>query len=234
MMYAAGLRSDALFAAAVLALLPLYFIVVLLNLRLFPPETAISGDFRAILHPGDAVDPTLPPETKVLGARSFDDDAKVKQASAQNDTPIFTSQNESRTLEGIVLWVAAVALILSMAYFALEPLIYRIWPEDNASKQGPASFPVSIHIGVDDLRIVNGSTEQWNCLVVLGRPPLYQASIMIGAQNATGQRYDQFQTLRAGEADAQDDTDQRRAAARHEVGIDCSDLKGGRHFWSFR
>jgi predicted RNA-binding Zn-ribbon protein involved in translation (DUF1610 family) len=65
--YAIGFRDDALGAAGVLALLPVYFIVMTLNMRLFPPEVEISGEFRSILHPGEPQDPSLPAEPIVLG-----------------------------------------------------------------------------------------------------------------------------------------------------------------------
>src|SRR5262249_20449745 len=103
-------------------------------------------------------------------------------AGGSDQPGMFTVGKEERTLEGLVLRGAAIVLALSMAWMAARPLISRIAPELGATKNGPAAFPVKVHIGDEEVAFTNGSTEAWSCKAELGFGEAHASSFAIGAQ----------------------------------------------------
>ena len=227
--YAIGLRDNALFAASMLALLPTSFVVAALTMRLFPPDVAISGDVRHILHPGELHDPELPPDPIVLGAPS---DIPITEAMpARADGEFSWLPRAPQTFEGWGICLVAIAILAGNLYLVAERTVYSLVPEFHTTKRGPAAFPAMVHIGAGALQLTNGSNQAWHCVLSLGRRESYYASVNVDSGEARDIGYERFQ-----EKDVEsraDDPAGLRTAAREKVTADCRDSDGRTHFWIF-
>ncbi len=213
--YALGMRGDSLFATVVLGLWPTWLLLVFITMRLFPPDVEYTGDVRGILY-------GVPP--------AVDDPGSADQpADAPDHRPMFSLDEEHRTLEGVVLRGAAIVLVLSFAWMAARPLIYRVFPEWGATKDGPPGFPVTVHIGADTISFTNGSDAAWSCEAELGRGVEHSSAFPVDPQQTRALSYLDFRG-----ADFQALRRLGRAAARDRLTIGCVEPSGTSHFWPFR
>jgi hypothetical protein len=227
--YFLGFRDDALYAAGILSVLPVYFIVTTLNMRLFQPEVEISGEFRGILHPGEPQDPSLPAEPIVLGeAKSR---TSTKDPSGHTVWARLRAFSRPDTLEGWVIYLGFVSLLAYNAYLVAAPILYKLLPEFNATKRGPSSFPATVHIGENTLEFSNGSTLTWRCSVFLGRYGSYSTSVDVNAGATRAVAYEDF--LAGDDEHRGADAETRQTAARQEVIAICTDSAGRSHSWTF-
>jgi hypothetical protein len=127
----------------------------------------------------------------------------------------------------VVIYTVGAVLVAFALYRAFEPLIYRVFPEYRATREGPRGFPVTIHIGAAALRIDNRSSEPWNCSVELGGLRHYSGSIAVGANASSEIRYQDFQASHQG---LETDADSFRRAARREVELNCQEPSGLSHY----
>jgi hypothetical protein len=226
--YAMGFRGDSLFAIVILGLWPTHFVLVFITMRLFPPDVESTGDFRGILY-GSVVAEDAPSSVRLpVRADAVSDESTLVEGGS--DSPgMFTVGKEHRTLEGIALRGAAIVLALSMVWMAARPLIYRIAPELGATKNGPAAFPVKVHIGDDEIAFTNGSAEAWSCKADLGFGEEYASTFSIGSQQTRELSYLEFRR-----SDTHVSLAELRDAARGKITIDCADPSGRTHFWQFR
>jgi hypothetical protein len=125
----------------------MYVLVAQLNMRLFPPETELTGDPRAILYGPDRAGLN---ETRT---GNDEDDSPVEVRG------LLAPAKERRSLEGLVLGGAVLVLVAAFSWMALNPLIHHFWPELGATKQGPSAFPITAHIQEDGVAFTNGSTS---------------------------------------------------------------------------
>ena len=226
--YTLGLREDALFATAILAVLPVFNVVTVLNMRLFPLEVEISGEFRSILHPGEPEDPSLPADPVILGVpRSA---TSIEEPVVDSGKALFRQLAQPHSIEGWAILLAFLALMVFMFYLAAEPVLYKLLPEFNATKRGPSSFPATVHIGDAALGLSNGSALAWRCELVLGRHGSYRVTVDVDAGATRELAYEEFQ---ANGDEIRTDAETRQTAARQEIALDCRDSAGGAHWWTF-
>lgn len=223
--YASGVRGDSLFAVVFLALWPMHFLLVFITMRLFPPDVECTGDFRGILY---GVIPEDDAVTRPVPAPDGSGSPNQLAAASQNGS-MFSHGKEPRTLEGVVLRGAAIILVLSCAWMAVRPLIYRIAPELGATKSGPPGFPVTVHIGADSISFTNGSTAAWSCEAELGVGDEHSSAFPVDPQETRALSYVDFRG-----ADSQVDAATLRDAARRKITIGCVEPSGTSHFWQFR
>ena len=229
--YAVGLRDAALQAAAALMIFPTFIVVAIINLRILPPEVEISGNVRGILHPAEPQDPSVPPDPIILGAVSSESDPGASVSIAGIARRTFPFTRLPRTMEGRVIALAFVVLYGFIGYRAVEPLLYRFWPEFKATKHGPRGFPITLHIDEHALSVTNNSSVAWRCLVVVGSRPRHNAVSEVAAGATVDVPFASFQTpggLMASSAD-------RYLAARRLLYVECDELGSAvRHSFSFR
>jgi hypothetical protein len=209
-------------------MLPMCFAVTALNMRLFPPEVEMSGEFRSILHPGERQDPSLPADPVILGGPKRE--TSSEEPTASGGRALFRLPARPQTFEGWVIYLAVVVIVVGNVYMAAEPFLYKLLPEFNATKRGPSSFPATLHIGDATLGLSNGSTLAWHCVLALGRQGLYRAAVDVDAGAAREVAYEEFQ---ADGDEGRTDAETRQTAARQEVALDCSDSAGRPHYWIF-
>jgi len=119
-----------------------------------------------------------------------------------------------------------VALVLGYAiYEVAEPVIYRMWPEYRATKEGPRGFPITLHIGADALRVTNRSREQWVCTIGLGSRAPHRATAAIEAGATVDIPFDKFRTQ---DESSSGDRTERVNAARRMLSADCVEPGGTR------
>jgi hypothetical protein len=226
--YAAGARGDSLFAIVILGLWPTHFLLVFITMRLFPPDVESTGDFRGILYGSVVAEDASPSVGLPVSADAMSEQSTLV-AGGSDQPRVFTVGKEHRTLEGVALRGAAIVLALSMVWMAARPLIYRIAPELGATKNGPAAFPVKVHIGDDEVAFTNGSTEAWSCKAELGFGEEHASIFSIGPQQTRELSYLEFRG-----SDTHVSLVELRDAAREKITIDCAESSGRTHFWQFR
>ncbi len=226
--YAAGIRGDALFGTVLLGILPTNFLVVFVTMRLFPPDVEATGDYRGILygaHPGTDGQPIPEPP----GSNEIENETPTSSpADLKLHGATFKEVPDHWTFEGVVLRIATILLVVFAAWMAVRPLIYRILPEFGATKSGPTGFPMTVHIGQDALRFANGSTEPWTCRAHLGFRQKDTITFAVEPQKTHDVSYVELQALA-------DDVDVPflRSAAREKIAIECAELSGVTHRWTF-
>lgn len=225
--YAAGIRDEALFATAILGLWPTYFLLVFINMRLFPPDVEPTGDFRGILYGinqrNDAFTASDPPaETSVVR------DIPTRAPADEDPRQMFKTGRDHRSLEEIVIRGAVIVMAGWLVWTAARPLIYRIAPELGATKSGPSVFPVTVHIGEETVDFTNGSTVPWICRAELGFGKEYLSTFSIEPQHTRELSYLDFRS-----SGAQVDPAVSRRAARGKITMACAEPSGITHFWQF-
>ena len=223
--YAIGMRGDALFAAGLLALLPMQFILTLVTIRLFPPDVATTGEIRGILYgtPPEP-DPRPEPEIATEAARGL----STHTTAVSEGRRIFASAKTPWTLEGLVLAGTSLLLVFWMAWTAARPWVYQVLPTLGATGTGPPSFPVTVQIGEQEISFTNGSAVAWNCMAVLGTRETFTASFPLEAQQMREVSYVDFRG-----AGAFTRPDAARQGARTLVTIACTEPSGQGHSWRF-
>jgi hypothetical protein len=148
--------------------------------------------------------------------------------SANDAVALFCEVPRHTTLEGVVLGAVTVLFLLTIVWWAAEPLIYRVLPELGATKEGPQGFPIVVHIGQDNLEFTNRSSEHWDCKVEVGVSWRYVGKIEVAPQETHQVVYTQFQS----ESDPID-ADLLRSGAREMIEVDCVEPSGITHWWRF-
>jgi hypothetical protein len=186
-------------------------------MRLFPPDVESTGDFRGVLYGTVVAEDASPSVRLPVGGDPASEQSTLTEGGSDR-SGMFTVGREDRTLEGVVLRGAAIVLALSMVWMAARPLISRIAPELGATKNGPAAFPVKVHIGDDEVAFTNGSTEAWSCKAELGFSEEHASSFSVGAQQTRGVSYLEFRG-----SDTQVSMVELREAAREKITIECAE-----------
>lgn len=201
---------------ALLLWLPAAVVVAGVSLYLFPPELELTGSFdggvigHLLLSPGASEANDLPQHEKTSETVRPSDADTFRALRA----PQFDVMRPPRTLEGAGVAMLLAAIFLLGVYRAALPLLFRIAPEYGATKHGPSSFPVTVHVGDDALRVTNRSTARWTCTAVLGSFASHEASADIAGGAFRDFLYSEFT------GDTR--TDSRvRAAARDFIKLDC-------------
>jgi hypothetical protein len=127
-----------------------------------------------------------------------------------------------------VLFAAAIVLGLYWLWTSATPLMYRLFPELGATKTGPAAFPVSVHLGEDNIAFTNGATASWTCQVALGARTAYLSTFTLEPKQTRWLSYRGFRGT-----DAVVDVAVVRAAARRRIAVACREPSGITHFWQF-
>jgi len=228
--YAAGMRGDALFEAAMLGVFPVVVLLTFITIRLFPPDVETTGEFRGILY-GSTV------ESEAIATShptSADTSPRVATPSPLADArPLFNVGKEPRTLEGAVLKLAVVVLVLGNVWIWVRPVVHRAFPEIGATETGPPVFPVQVHIGRDTVGFTNPSSAAWTCKASLGFYETYTATFSVGPDQTRA-----VPDLEFGGTDVAEDIeaqlDARREAAREKISIECAEPSGQTHYLEFR
>ncbi len=211
--YAAGIRSESLFVATFLAWWPTYFVVMFITIRLFPPNFEPTGDYHGILY--DA-----PVDEEGSSVRAEPVPAPVDSAGG-----MFRGVGRRRPVEEVVFATLGVLLLVFAIWMALRPVLYRIAPELGATRTGPSSFPVRVHIGHAALGVSNPSDTQWTCHIELGLWPAYTITAIVASQHDRELPYSAF--VRS--ADERGVSPER--AARERIDIRCAEPDGIEHSW---
>jgi len=222
--YGVGVRGDALFWAVILGVLPTYFVLAFITLRLFPPDAEATGDYRGILYGANRN------ESGPLATEPAEDEpGKPASPNYVTEAASLEGRKEPRALEGSVLRTAAIALALFAVWSAAQPLVTHVFPEWGATKTGPDSFPLSVHIGSDGVRFTNGSAEHWTCKAGIGVWPRYAPPFVVAAHNSVEVPYFDFQR-----EEGTNDSRSWQRAARDKISVECRERSGITHFWDFR
>jgi hypothetical protein len=211
-----------------LGILPSYFLVVFVTMRLFPPDAETTGDYRGILY-GAHRGTDEPPALESPSSDGIETDIPTPApVDLKLPSPRFMEVPDHRSFEGVVLRIATILLIVFAAWMAARPLIYQILPEFGATKRGPAGFPMTVHIGQDALRFTNGSTEPWMCRAHLGFREKDLITFGVEPQKSHDVSYGELQAL-AGDVDVPF----LRRAARERIALECAEPSGVTHFRTF-
>jgi hypothetical protein len=224
--YGAGIRGDALFWSVLLGIVPMNFVLSFITLRLFPADTEATGDYRGILYGANRKD-DLPLASEPVDNEPAKPTSTSDPPDHMTDAASFEGREEPRTFEGIALRAAAIGLLLVAVYMAAQPFVTRVFPEWGATKTGPPSFPLTVHIGLKGVRFTNGSTERWTCKAGLGVWPRYSPPFDVEAARTVEVPYIEFQQAGNG-------ADSLQAAARDEITVECTEPSGLTHSWYFR
>jgi predicted RNA-binding Zn-ribbon protein involved in translation (DUF1610 family) len=221
--YAVGVRGDSLLATVFIFLFPVYILLTLITVRLFPPEAEPTGDYRGILYPVT--------QQNVSTASDHIDATETSNSRAESITsgahnPLFPTAKSPWTLEGMVLAAAALVLALFAVWMAARPVIYRVFPEFGATQVGSVAFPVTVHIGERSIKFTNGSTDNWNCNVSIGVAQRYAVTFEVDAKQSREVVYGRF-------APSGTDWDELRRLSREKLVIECSEPSGRPHLWIF-
>jgi hypothetical protein len=222
--YASGVRGDALLATAMLVVWPTYLLLLNVNVRLFPPDVEATGDVRGILYP---VNPDDVPAVSEPPVGAEEDPSSQAPARPGRDG-MFASRVEHKTLEGLALRGGAIVLGLWAVWTAGRPLVHHVFPEFGATMAGPQGFPVTLHVGEDNIAFTNGATEAWTCQAALGISSTYSATFSLEPKQTRALSYRGFR----GTDDRLDPAVVRRAA-RKRVTVACRESSGRAHFVQF-
>jgi hypothetical protein len=225
--YAAGIRDEALFATAILGLWPTYYVLVFLNMRLFPPDVEPTGEFRGILYGVNQLDDAFTARDPPADA-SATGDSPPRVPVGEDPRQMFTIGRDHRRLDEFVIRGAVIAMVVWLVWTAARPLIYRIAPEIGATKSGPSVFPVTVHIGEEAVAFTNGSTEPWSCLAELGFDQEYMSTLSIEPHHTRELLYLEFRS-----SGVPVDPAVSRRAARGKITLRCAEPSGITHLWQF-
>jgi hypothetical protein len=221
--YGLGIRDDALLAAVLLMLLPAHWVILFISIRVFPPDLEPTGDYRGILFGlTDSDDSEHSPLEPDAGSPTTSPPTAVDQG---NRGTLFKVTAEPHSVEGLVLGVAAMILVGSAGWMLVEPLVYRLAPGVNATRTGPAGFPVTILIGETALSVTNGSNDLWSCRVELGAWAEHGAGLGVAPRQTSDVPYARFEP---GASDAE-----LSRLARQSIAITCADESNTAHMASF-
>ena len=117
--------------------------------------------------------------------------------------------------------IAGVVMIAVVAYFSLLPLIYRLFPDFDATRNGLAGFKVTVYIGESGVRVANGSTKPWRCVVDIGTMPHHLAEAHVEWGSSADVPYARFIPRESDEI--------LRSAAREQVTLKCEEPSGITH-----
>jgi len=220
---ALGFEGGALFAGTVLAAWPMFVIVTMLNMRLFPPDVEISGAFQGILHPGAPEDPLRPAEPVV-----FQIPASAQQLEAGSRVAHWLPSRPT-TFEGWAMYIVVISVVVSNLYTLAEPAVYKVFPGFHATRRGPRTFPVTLHIGPRSISIINESTKAWKCSLTVGSSSLRRDGVIVNAGARSDVTYDEL----LGGNVRHFDTEWLRAEAREQLKLACTDTSGVSRSWQF-
>lgn len=204
--------------AKLFLLIVVMYLLALLAQTLFPPEIELTGDVRGILDVASGHEQSLPPDPGSLPVEvDFDLSA------------FWPSWPQSFEAWGIA--IAFVALLGYVAWGLAEPVIYRVWPEYRATRMGPRDFPITVHLGADELRIKNRSSKHWQCTFTLGNRRVHYASAGVDGQVTTAVPWANFQTAKGA---AQGTSQTKLTAARQLLNAYCVEPDGFNYLFDFR
>lgn len=192
---------------------------------------------------GELVKAFMPawPGTREPGREKFDfttsteadDDAPLWQGAtavpAGSERPLFASMPEShRSVEGVVIGVVtALFLTWMVAWAAVEPAVYRIFPEVGATKVGPKVFPFTVRLGRETIGFTNGSGAAWSCRAEVGHlNESFVATFSLAPQQTSELSYVDF---RSPTTKVLGSASEVRRAARGRGTLDCTEPSGISH-----
>ena len=220
-LFAFGLRGNALFAWTALAWFPIRLAIELVNLRLFPPDLELSGEFRRILHP-----PGQRQDLPTIDLESIKDVPEgLTGAPSGSD---FLRRADHATLEGVVIWAGAASLVLWFVWNAASPLLRHMLPMFRSEMHGPQGFPVTLRIEDESLGITNGSPQHWTCDLAVGIAPVYHASVSLAPGSS---QYLLFVHFRG--TDGFLDATTGRSKAYERIHVACREPSGRSHYSRF-
>jgi hypothetical protein len=218
--YVVGLRDEPLFWVTFLAWWPTYWVVLFITIPLFPPDLETTGDYHGILY-----DALVEKQESFVAEEPGPPVEEPGAARVESAPQMFSGAGQRRPAGEIVFGTLAVVLLVFAVWMALKPVLYRIAPELGATRVGPSSFPVRLHIGRDALGVSNPSDTQWTCRVELGVWPAYTITAIVASQHSRELPYSSF--IRIG-------TNQGLSperAARQRIDIECRQPDGIEHLW---
>jgi hypothetical protein len=208
-----GIYSPIAIVLPLVLLIPTFYVMLFITLRIFPPDLEPSDDYRAVLWG------VPPPEADAeAGADSNSEKPEdVRPAGFRSAT----RPREHWTLEGTVIAIAGGLFAVFYTYLAAEPALQRIFPEIYATKKGPPGFQVVVYLGESGMRIDNGSTARWTCKVDLGAVKRHTAIVDVEWGSSATLEYVRF-------APGAPNSTVRSAGLR-QVNLSCSEPSGVTH-----
>jgi hypothetical protein len=154
--------------------------------------------------------------------------SKPADDSSESDG-IFKQRREPRTMEGPVLRGVAALLMLWAVWMVTRPIIYRAFPDFDATRQGAPGFPIAIHIGTGALSSTNESDENWICTADIGYTADHVFTFALERQRTSRIPYANFR--KAGDTV---DVGMLVSEAREKIAMDCAEPAGITHSYDFR
>jgi len=162
-----------------------------------------------------------------------EDDAPLWQQAtavpAGIQRPVFASMPESHwSVEGVVIGVVtALFLTWMVAWAAVEPAVYRIFPEVGATKVGPKVFPFTVRLGRETIGFTNGSGAAWSCTAEVGHMNgSFVATFWLAPHQTQELSYVDF---RSPTPEVSGSAPEVRRAAREKGRLECTEPSGISH-----
>jgi hypothetical protein len=223
--YTVGIRGVALLVTTLFGMFPIFLVLFLLDRRLSPPADAVepTGDFRDMLYGAHrAVD--LSPASDLSRGNQAEEAISSPLPEDPRRPAEFAVREKDRRFGGLLLRGAAFVFALSLAWLPYHLSISEL----AGTKNGPSTFPVTVHIGDRTITFTNGSTNAWSCKTHLGAGQSYASNFALESQHTRELSYLDF-----GSGDTDFDVNAMRSAAREKISITCVEPSGRTHFWEF-
>ncbi len=217
--HALGFRGSGHLGLVMLALWPTYWLVLFVNLRIFPVDLEPTGDVRGLLY-GE-------PSLANLSAAADD---SVNQGLAHSPTdqptsgraPALHQIEGPSSLEGLGLKAGALAILVYVVWASVSAILFRVVPDLTETRNGPRGFPIRADLRKDVITFTNLSLEDWSCGVSLGSG--FRATFLVGANQTHEVRYAEFVP-----AFSATESHVVRSIARERIWAECAASSGLTH-----
>jgi len=220
--YALGFRGLGLLSIVVLALLPVYWLVIFINVRIFPVDLEATADVRGLLYgvPDDEADatPAVQPDEEHVEPAPVNGPTAVR-------SPLFEPIKQHPTIAGVFLAVGFGALVLSYVWSGATAVLYRLRPDLVETRHGPRGFDMRAELREDAVAFTNMSPEPWLCVASLGSvDTAYRASFSLAPNETRAIPYADFRPARATTTPVV-----MRTVAREQLRAECRGPAGRVH-----
>jgi hypothetical protein len=162
--YALGFRGMSSWSLVAIALLPAYWLVVFINLRIVPVDIEATFDFGAELHGRRAA-----VGISIVDVEEDDRDwAPAEAPVAVDREPRLVVIKQPVSITGALVAALLIAFTGYHIWRATTVVINRARPDLLDSKRGPGTFDLRAELDADGIAFTNATHESWVCRVRLG------------------------------------------------------------------
>jgi len=164
-LYALGFRGSSSWSLLAIALLPAYWLVVFINLRIVPVDIEATPDFRVELYGKRAV-----VSNQLLSSEEEEeaDWAPIEAAVAVEREPRLVVIKQPVSITGALVAALLIAFAGYHIWTATTAVVNRVRPDLVDTKRGPGTFDLRAELDADGITFRNATDESWVCRVGLG------------------------------------------------------------------